>query len=184
MRGLIGVLFCSAAFAMGSKIPNPEPSDEQYVIKGLSAKKQETKYWCTISSAQMMLSQFKKYPSQCELASAYHRQDCCNKMSVACSREATIEGALPAFGYRALTSSPSFDKVWNLIKQGRTVAIYHYNRQGSEDYTGHSVVAYWAYKNNGKKYIVVYDPLSDSKKYWNDTYVTGNLAWYRLVWIN
>ena len=52
------------------------------------------------------------------------------------------------------------------------------------DGSAHTVVAYWAYVNKGKKYIVVYDPLSDSKKNWNDTYVTGNLAWYRLVWIN
>lgn len=165
-----------SAFASGSK--QPVPRDTTYQIQGLTDQKQEKQLWCAAAATRMMLSQVGSPPRQCTIVGRVIGEDCCNRLSVKCTKEIEVERGLRAMGYNyGYTRSPTFQKVVNLIKSGKPVAIYH--EQGSSD-VGHAVVAYWAYNND--KNIAVYDPLSDSVKFWDASYVTGLLRWYRLVW--
>lgn len=184
MGFILTLLLSTTAFAMGSKIPKPQPSDKQYVVKGLTASKQEETLWCAASAGQMLLSQFGKAPEQCEIASRFHGTECCARSSIKCIQAMNVEGIARLYGKSARSdSSPTFNEAFNLIRQGIPVSIYHYQDAGSTGTSGHTVVAYWAYISGGKKYIVVYDPWTGTKKFWDESYTTGNLAWFRLVWM-
>lgn len=176
-------IFTLLLTACATNIPKPTGEHEQYVVKGLTSQAQEQKLWCAAAVTRMMLSKHGLTPKQCELASKYHGEDCCNKLSVKCTKEVAVEDILPHYGIEPVVSGPSFDLAWENVKRGHPVAIYHYQGAGTSYSTGHSVVAYWAYIANGKKYLVVYDPITDSKKFWDKSYETGNLAWYRMIWM-
>lgn len=189
MKLLLLLLLGVNSYGAGAKKPTPKPTDEQYVVPNLSAKKQERKEWCAASAGQMLLTHFKINVEQCEIASRFHRQSCCNNRSVLCSKPMHIEGIARLFNKMPMVDhNPTLDKVWNLVKSGTPVSIYHH-QYGTPDEnriptdSPHVVVAYWVFKSGGKKYVIVYDPFTGTKKTWDSSYVRGNLAWYRLVWM-
>lgn len=186
---LLLLLISSISFANGGKLPWPAPQDEQYVVRDLTAKKQEQKQWCAASAGQMLLSQFRIAPEQCEIASKFHKRNCCAQRYGYCLEPMHVEGISRLYGKTPMVDHrPSIEKVFNLIKAGTPVSIYHHQKlPGDRDNPGtdspHTVVAYWAFVKNGKKHIIVYDPFTGTKKVWDKSYEKGNLAFYRLVWM-
>jgi len=161
-----------------STIPAPKATDSQWIVPGLTEQKQETDQWCAIAAARMLT---KSTIRQCEVASKTFGDDCCTKLTVKCVQPNHIEMVLRAMGEKPVVHAVTFDAVFKLIQAGKPVGIAHYNRQGAAGATAHAVVAFWAYESAGKKYIRVYDPWTGTVKNWDASYVTGNLAWTRVV---
>jgi len=160
--------------------PFPKPTDKQWVVKGLTAKKQEKKLWCGAASAQVLLSQWQNpVPKQCALAGWYHKSDCCSwNGSGRCNAEVLVEKTISD---TRMKMAPTFDDVFSLIQRGRPVAIYHYN---GSNLAGHSSVAYWAYISGGKKYVLTYDPYYDRKVVMDESWVNNDATrWYRIVYV-
>lgn len=180
---VLGTIIIGSMIGCATNFPMPVSTDEQYIVGGLTGEKQEKPLWCAAAASRMLMSQYGKTPAQCEIAGMYHGENCCKSSSVKCSKEVDVTSILREYGFDAREAQPSFDTAWNLVKGGRAVAIYHYFMQGTPSASGHTVIAYWAYVSGGKKYLIVYDPYIGDKRIWDDSYVVGNLAWYKLVWV-
>lgn len=179
MKYLLLILIASCA----SQVPKPEPTDTHYEVTGLSFQKQEEQEWCAVTATRTMISKsVTPLPTQCEIASKVHGEDCCSRRSIQCLQPIRIENAAPKYGVGIKLLNPSFDTVVEHIKRGQPVAIYHKNWAGTPSESGHAVIAFGSYvKPDGSTYIVVYDPYTHTKKYWSSNYVVGNLAWYSLA---
>lgn len=158
-----------------AKMPTPNATDTQYSVPNLVGQKQEQNLWCSAAAARMMMSfKTKTLPSQCETVSRVTGKTCTNQAIL-------TETALQKYGYEVNVRAPNYQYVVYSVKLGKPVTIYHYNRQGTMDGSAHAVVAYGTFNKDGKDYIIVYDPWTDSSKTWDSSYVTGFLAWDSMV---
>lgn len=180
MKKLLALILLAAC---STPMPKPEATDKQWRTGDLVAEAQPNQTWCAIASSRMLMSsKVKNLPSQCEIASKLQGESCCDRSSLKCERAVFTYDVLTAYGYKvSRDQSPSFSEVVESIKVGVPVAIHHYWRQGTADAAAHAVVAYWAFEKNGKTYLGIYDPLTDSTKIWDDSYVVGNMAWIETV---
>lgn len=173
MKWLILILASCATVAP------PKDSDPQWVVSGLTGHKQETNTWCALASAQMLLEKHGVKTKQCEIASKLTGLSCCDKSLIACEKKtSTVEEIAALYGLKTSLLKVDINVVVEKIKQGIPVAIYHIQRTTEFP---HSVVAYGAYESDGKPHVVVYDPLTGANRHFDERYVTGNFAWYRIV---
>jgi hypothetical protein len=164
------------------------------IIENLSAQKQENTQWCWAAVARMMMSsKTSNLPSQCEIVSQTFDTDCCTKESVKCNQPYYPERALTKFGYKFNIGKAKIypdrhwservdNKGWYLsvieqIKNGTPVGIGRYNNAGSMDGSAHIVLAYGTFQKKGKDYLMIFDPWEGITKVWDESYVTGFMAW-------
>jgi hypothetical protein len=161
-------------------VPPPAQGDPIWFVEGLTAQKQEKKFWCVAASGRMLMSKTMSgnLPRQCEIAARVHGEDCCRKNSIRCEQALDPVKTANAFGFKTYRREPNFEETVSLVRAGKPVMINHFNAQGTADYSGHAVVAYGAYRKNNRNYVIIYDPYTNSKKYWSSDYLVGNLKWY------
>ncbi len=184
-----------------SRIPKPSPSDPQVVINGLSPQKQEQKMWCWAAIARMMMSSKTSHlPSQCEIVSQTRGEDCCHHQSAKCLEPFYPERALEKFGFNYKTELPKsypekhwaqrvdnkgwYGSVIDHVRNGTPVGIIRLNNVDSQAISSHMVLAYGTYNKDGKDYLVIFDPFEGITKFWDETYVTGFLAWVNTLVID
>ena len=162
-------------------VPKPKSEADVTWVQGLQATKQETDTWCAVASSQMLMSKFGVFPKQCEIVGKLLGKDCCGMNDLKCFKyHSTVEDVAPLYGFKAKLLPIDFKTVVEKIKAGKAVSIYHWYGS-SEAAAAHAVVAYGTYQVDGKDYIVIYDPIGGVKKFWDERWVVGNLAWYRVV---
>jgi len=171
-----------------------DPKYPHTIIENLSTQKQENTQWCWAAGARMMMSsKTSNLPSQCEIVSQTFGTDCCTKESVKCSQPYYPEKALAKFGYKFKIGKAKFypDRHWServdnkgwyvsvieQIKHGIPVGIVRYNNAGTMDNSAHIVLAYGTFNKKGKDYLLIFDPWEGITKVWDESYVTGFLAW-------
>jgi len=168
--------------AMESRVPSPTPNDPHWVVQNLQGQKQETKVWCWAAASRMLMSKVvKDLPKQCEIVGRELGIDCCKSISLKCLVTGDVSEALRKYGYNAVEAQPDFYKAVDSIKKGNPVAIGHFNRQGSMDFTAHVVVAYAAYFKDNDYYLQLFDPYTGNILHWSKDYVKGNLQWINMT---
>lgn len=154
--------------------PLPKPTGQVTWAPGITEQKQERTEWCWAAASRMLLSQkTKDLPKQCEMASKTFGVNCCKENSIKCNQPYYVQDYLKV-GYQL----PSFDKAVSYIKQGKAVAI---SRANGDNNTAHYLIAYGTYVENGKTYIISYDPYTGKQAYMDSSYVLGNLKWYHMI---
>ena len=177
-KKLFIIVLLFATIVSCKKVPKPLSSDYQYAVPNLIGQKQEKDLWCAAAAARMLMSQkTNSLPTQCQIVSRVTGNLCVNQ-------KIDSEIALIMYGYSVAELPISFDTVVNSINENKPVIIYHYNRKGTLDESGHAVVAYGTFNTQERNYILVYDPLTDNTVTMDSSYVTGNLEWYRVLRIN
>jgi hypothetical protein len=171
-----------------------DPKYPHTIIENLSAQKQENSNWCWAAVTRMMMSsKTSNLPSQCEIVSQTFGIDCCSNNFFKCNRPYYPAMALTKFGYKFKVGKAKFyperhwseridnqgwyESVIEQIKNGNSVGITRYNYAGSTDNSTHIVLAYGTFNKNGKDYLLIFDPWEGTTKTWDESYVTGNLAW-------
>jgi hypothetical protein len=141
----------------------------------------------------LLSSKSQNIPSQCEIATMMLKADCCSKpKDINCSKAVNPNDAIATLGYDHKIGVPTYNpnghwsrrtdyKGWyqnvvNSIKNGSPVLIRRNEmRRGYRFIISNTV--YGTYSKNGKDYLIVMDHESGTTRYWDFSYVTGNLAW-------
>ena len=158
-----------------SNMPRATDADPQHAVLGLVGQKQEQSLWCAAASARMLMSQkTKNLPSQCQIVSRVTGKPCVNQ---------TIDAkdALTMFGYKVTELPITFFSATHSINSDKPVIIYRFNRAGTTDGSAHAIVAYATFQHGGKDYLITYDPFTDRWETIDESYVKGNLAWFKLI---
>ena len=187
-------LLLSTSDSQARRIPKFSPNDPHVIIENLSAQKQEKTQWCWAAISRMLMSSATtNLPDQCEIVSKTLGLNCCLEDSIQCNQPFYPTKALEAFGIKYVIGQAMYyperhwsgrvdNKGWynsvvQNIKLRKPVAITRFNRAGTQDSTAHIVLAYGTYSKNNKDYLIIFDPWKGTSLFWDETYVTGFMAW-------